>query len=562
MDRGAHIGRQALVTDMGRAAGLAAVYAAVAMVGLGFAVVGSNVTLLWAPSGIALAGVLVYGPRMAWGVFLGAFAANAATDIGTLASLGIALGNASEALVGAWLLQRVGHFDGALRTRQDVFALIGLAAGLSTAVSATVGASTLTLSGALPPDQIATAWLIWWLGDMMGVLVVAPVLLAWKHRSCRRPSAHEMLESMALVIVLLFVSYRIFGAPAAMMNGHYMASLAVFPFVIWGAVRFRLWGASGVTLLISLLAVWGTSRGTGPFAVGEALDSMLRWCAFAIVSAITGLLLAALVSEQRAAQRLLQASHQALEARVLERTQELADTNTRLQHSLHERRRLEAELIRASEAQQRRIGHDLHDGLGQQLTSMALLSGALHQSLSVRQAARSAQAEEPALADKALRITQMANDAAQVLRTVARGLSPVALEHGGLHAALSQLAQQTPVNPSVNCVYRGSEGITVTDPVLAINLYRIAQEAVHNALKHSKATEVAIDLARQGPAIALSVRDNGAGFNPEQPPGHEGLGLHSMAHRASLLGGHLQIISAPNQGSTIVVTYPDTGAVA
>lgn len=555
------LGHRPLFEDFTRAAWLAVAYAAVAMFGLGYAVVGSSVTLVWAPSGIALAGVLLYGRRMAWGIALGAFVANAATGIGLLPSLSVAVGNTAEALVGAWLLQRLACFDAALRTRRDVFAFIILAAGISTMVSASIGSLTLLMAQAVPADQLGTAWLIWWLGDMMGVLVVAPVLLAWKHRVVARPSLRELLEALALIAALLFVSHRIFGAPAPMMNGHYMASLAVCPFVIWGAVRFRLSGASGVTVLISILAVWGTARGTGPFAGGEVLDSMMRWCAFAIVAAITGLLLAALVSEQRWSQEQLQASHQALEMRVTERTRDLAEANAQLLHSLQERRRLEAELIRASEAQQRRIGQDLHDGLGQQLTSIALLSGALQQSLVLAQAgeasAEGERSQNAAAATKALRITQLANEAVHMLRTVARGLSPVALEHGGLHAGLEQLALHTQQSRAVTCVYQGSDEVQITDTVLAINLYRIAQEAVHNALKHSQATEVHIDLARVAQGVALTVRDNGTGFRPELMNDHEGLGLHSMAHRAVLLGGGLQVISAPGQGTRIVVTYPE-----
>jgi integral membrane sensor domain MASE1 len=199
--------------------------------------------------------------------------------------------------------------------RQDVFALIFLAVISSTVLSASVGTTALTLGRMTSFAEYPAVWLKWWLGDMMGVLVVAPPLL-WFSQPRFALSPLKTIEAICLVAALVLISHKIFGAPELAVNGYYPASLAVFPFVIWGALRFGQWGASLVTLVVSVLAIWGTTQGTGPFVVDLPVDSLVRWCAFAIVVAVTGLLLAALVAEQRRAQADLQSSHAELGGRV------------------------------------------------------------------------------------------------------------------------------------------------------------------------------------------------------------------------------------------------------
>jgi len=185
--------------------GVTALYVAAAKAGLAYSVVGSTVTLVWAPSGIALAALLVFGWRLAFAVALGAFLANAGTGIPLLAACSIAAGNTLEALVGAWLLLRIPQFDGGLKTRRDVLALIVLAAILSTSLSASVGTATLAGAGTVATEDYATVWLQWWLGDMMGMLVVAPPLLLSTRVALRPPSPRKLAEAFFLASALLIV---------------------------------------------------------------------------------------------------------------------------------------------------------------------------------------------------------------------------------------------------------------------------------------------------------------------------------------------------------------------
>lgn len=530
-----------------RLIGVALLYFFAAQAGLMFAVVGSTVTLVWPPSGIALVAILIFGYRIAFGIVLGAFLANAWTGLPILHAAGIAIGNALAALAGAILLQRLAHFRNTLDRRRDVFALIILAAIGSTTISALVGTATLTLGGIVAFSEYASVWLKWWLGDMMGVLVVAPLLLIWLTHPRPVFSSLQTVEAVGLFATLLAASDMIFATPELAGHGYYPAALAVFPFVIWGALRFDHWGATLTTGVISVMAIWGTTQGTGPFAVGSPVDSLVGWCLFVNVVAVTGLLLAASSAEQRRAQAEIKSAHDELEQRVRERTEELVKTNAGLEQEMTKRQRLEAALLQVSEAKQKSIGRELHDGLGQHLTSIAFFGATLQQQLHDR-----AQPE----ADAAQRIVELVNQSIDMTRRVARGLYPAALESQGLPAALGELADNTQFLEGVSCVLRADPDAGVSDPLIAINLYRIAQETIHNAVKHSQARHLWIDLGYVNGNHRLSVSDDGIGFDSERVEHGQGLGMHSLRARASQLGGSLEIERNTQGGTTVTVIYP------
>jgi two-component system, NarL family, sensor histidine kinase FusK len=525
--------------------GVTALYFVAAKAGLAQAVVANTVSLTWAPSGIALAALLVYGRRMAFAVALGAFLANAGTGMPLVAAGSIAAGNTLEALAGAWLLARFPGFDVGLRTRRDVLALIVLAAFFGTMVSAVVGVATLAAIGTVAPQDYATAWVKWWLGDMMGMLVVAPPLLLWVREPLRAPSPAKVVEALCLLALLVIVTLRIFGFAELAPTRYDAAPMAVFPFVIWGSLRFRQPGASLVTLVCAVMVVWGASQGTGPFMSGDSFYDVVQWCTFSIVVAVIGLVLAASIAEQQHAQAQLRHSHEKLEQRVTERTRDLLAVNADLHNEMTERRNLEIALIRVSEEQRRVIGSELHDGLGQHLTSLSLLCESLRQKLIDR-----AQPE----ADAAQRIGELIGEAAAMNRTAARGLYPVALEHGGLIAALEGLAEDTSSLRTMKCAVSVGRHVQVHDPLVAINLYRIAQEAVNNAVKYSQAGLIRIDLTRADGEHRLTLSDDGIGL---RAGADTGMGMYSMRYRANLLGGMLQVSDNFPRGTTVTVTYPD-----
>lgn len=525
---------------------LIVVYVVTARIGLTYAVVGNTVTLVWAPSGIALVALLRWGARLAPGVFLGAWLANLASGLPLGPAALIAIGNMGEAIAGYAMLSRFIHFRLDLARRRDIFALLICAGCLATVVAATLGSGALMLAGSTAIEDYAGVWLKWWLGDMLGILVIAPFLLVVLKHPLPRPSPVLVAEAIALLIVVIAFSYSIFGEPELAGQGYYPAALGVFPFLIWGALRFDHWGSVTVTLLVSTIAIWGTANGTGPFVVASPVDSLVGWCAFANTLGVTGLLLAALRAEQRRDHIALTMAHDELECRVKERTNELLQAYIRLKQSMEQRAELERNLVQVSESQQKRLGQELHDGLGQHLTSLSFLVAALAEQL--RQQGLKA-------AEQAERIERLIQEAITTTRQIARGLYPVSLEEQGFVNVLRELLHSTASATGIRCQFEAEVAELQLTPMAVINLYRFAQEAIANSIRHSQATQITIQLVRLDNCLELSICDNGIGIDESELKDPRGIGLTSLRERASLLGGKCEIATTPGDGARIVIRF-------
>jgi len=211
-----------------------------------------------------------------------------------------------------------------------------------------------------------------------------------------------------------------------------------------------------------------------------------------------------------------------------------------------DRRRLEKEILRISEQEQQRIGQDLHDGLGQMLTGIGLLSQHLARQLSDIDIDAAAQAQE---------ITSLIREADQQARALARGLVPVDIEAEGLATALKRLSRNAQTLFGVTCQVRTMGSPAAIDGSVVTHLFRIAQEAVSNAVKHGRANEVSIALAFAPDRLRLRIRDNGVGF-PSERSGESGMGVHIMHYRARIIGGMLEIRSVPEEGTSVTCTVP------
>jgi len=196
-----------------------------------------------------------------------------------------------------------------------------------------------------------------------------------------------------------------------------------------------------------------------------------------------------------------------------------------------DRKYLESEILEISEREQRRIGQDLHDGLSQRLRGVAYLSHVLAEDLT--------QKSLPEAKD-ASRITQLLNEALVETRGLARGLFPISLEADGLRSALAELATNVQNIYKISCRLVCSKPVLIEDSSTAMNLFRIAQEAIQNAIKHGKATRVVIRLIKKSETIELAVKDNGKGL-PKHFQKRQGMGLKIMDHRASMIGAELQV---------------------
>ncbi|MEP6672706.1 MAG: sensor histidine kinase [Chthoniobacter sp.] len=216
---------------------------------------------------------------------------------------------------------------------------------------------------------------------------------------------------------------------------------------------------------------------------------------------------------------------------------------SRAQLELSERLRLmEQEIISVSEREQVRIGHDLHDGVCQYLVAIAYTAGLLKQDL---------EKEAPAKAATAGEIADLLQDALVTARDLARGLSPVDSDEDGLASALESLALRTSKLMGVSCFLIYPKSVSIPDNTRAIHLFRIAQEAVSNAVKHGHARSVIIALESTGFELSLRVSDDGIGFDPGKVE-KGGMGLNTMRYRAHMEGGHLDI--EPNSPTGTVVT--------
>jgi serine phosphatase RsbU (regulator of sigma subunit)/integral membrane sensor domain MASE1 len=299
------IGRKPILSDgwarylVGLVA-LAAVYFGAAKLGLTMAFVAEQVTVVWPPAGIALAALLLGGYRMWPGVMFGAFLANATANepLGTAA--GIALGNTLEALAGAWMLRRLSKFDRALGCVKDVMGLVILAAGLSTMVGATIGVTSLCVGGVTSWRDFPAVWSVWWLGDAMGVLVVAPLVLTWG--GWRRIRWHRWLviEVSALLLASVIVSFVAFVERPAILSS---ASLAysIFPLLIWAAIRFGGSGAALAIFVASTIAIWGTLHGLGAFTAPTTHQRLMLLQIFMSAAVLSTSVLAAVTTEREGA---------------------------------------------------------------------------------------------------------------------------------------------------------------------------------------------------------------------------------------------------------------------
>jgi diguanylate cyclase (GGDEF)-like protein/PAS domain S-box-containing protein len=281
---------------------LALVYFVVGKLGLRLAFVNASASAVWPATGIALAALLLLG-RRAWpAIFLGAYLVNATTAGTTATSLGIALGNTLEALAGAWLVERFADGLRAFERVRSVFKFAVLTGVLATSVSACLGVGSLWLGGYVNRHDAAPVWLTWWLGDMGGSLMVAPLLLLWATRPRGRWSSGRVLEAALLAVALLAVGATVFGGLVPWTRSLSVLSL---PVLLWAALRFDQREAATATALLSGVAVFGALRGVGPFAQATPNTSLVLVQVFMATSAVTTLTVAATVLQRRRAEEAL-----------------------------------------------------------------------------------------------------------------------------------------------------------------------------------------------------------------------------------------------------------------
>jgi two-component system sensor kinase FixL len=214
---------------------------------------------------------------------------------------------------------------------------------------------------------------------------------------------------------------------------------------------------------------------------------------------------------------------------------------------ISDRKRLEQEMLEISEQEQQRIGQDIHDDLCQQLAAISCLVQASQQRV------KQSNAREAENLSEVVKLVSQANTRA---REMSRGLVPVVLEAGGLMAALGELVSSTEKVFRTTCRFRSDPPVYVDDNTTAVQLYRIAQEAVGNAIKHSRANRIEITLSKHNDKFILTVSDNGIGITDHAPGKGTGMGLLTMTHRSKMLGGRLHIAPGAHGGTIVTCEAP------
>jgi len=278
---------------------LAVTYLAAALAGLKLDAIAGFATLVWAPTGIALAATIVFGYRLWPAIFAGAFVANLWTGAPLLAATGIAIGNTLEALAGAAVLRRIPGFRIELDRLEDVGSFVVLAAGLCTTISASIGVASLFGAGTITSAQIAVTWRAWWLGDLVGALVIASLLLVWLGTRPLWRRTTRVAEAVAVFAALVSIDVYIFwGHPlggAASLEQTYL----VFPALIYTALRYGQRGAVTGVFITTAIAVWATVSGYGPFARPVLSQGLFALQTFMAVATATFLVLGASVADRQ-----------------------------------------------------------------------------------------------------------------------------------------------------------------------------------------------------------------------------------------------------------------------
>jgi signal transduction histidine kinase len=512
----------------------------VARLGLMLEAVAGFATLVWAPTGIALAALLRYGNGVWPGIAIGAFVANVLTGAPVPVALGIGTGNTLEALAAAYVLGAVG-FHRSLDRVRDALALVLFAAIGSTVLSATIGVASLLLGGLLPAGNVGETWRAWWVGDLIGDLVVAPLLLVWSAPRGQADPKRRPLEFLAVAVAVVATSLFIYEGPLRVDNGPsiFRHAYIFYPFLMWAALRFGQREVATTMFLVVAVAVAGTTMGRGPFALGSLHQSLFALQTFMAVSAATFVVLGASISERRQAasdlrktQRDLECAVQARDALISVASHELKTPLTALQLQVH---LIERTLSKSLEERPT-------EALGQKL---ALVN---------RQVARLAR-----LIDNLLDVSRITAGRLQLeLENV--DLAAIARE------AVSRFDEET---RSAMSLRAESAVVGQWDPG---RLDQVVTNLLSNAVKYGGGKPIEITVESIGDAGRIVVRDHGIGIAAQDQAriferferlagtktGGFGLGLWIVREIVRALSGSIEVESAPGAGATFVVELPKT----
>jgi signal transduction histidine kinase len=279
------------------------VYFVTAKIGLSLGAVSGFATLVWPPTGIALAAMLLLGYRYWPSIALGAFLVNFLTGASLPVAFGISAGNTLEALIGAYLLIRFTKIHISLERVRDVMGLIFFGAIGSTLVSATIGTTSLYAGGIISSSALNETWVAWWVGDALGNLIIAPLILVLSARFRYPVVPQRIIKAIAPVALLIAVSFVVFYGLPRLGVGPFHFYYIVFPMLVWIALKFGQRGGVIATFIVSFIAIWGTVATHDSSADLTLGQSLLLLQSFIGIMAATFMTMAAVVSEREQTQK-------------------------------------------------------------------------------------------------------------------------------------------------------------------------------------------------------------------------------------------------------------------
>jgi two-component system sensor histidine kinase UhpB len=478
---------------------------------------GNAIAAFWPPNAILLAAFLLIAPRLWGGVIAAVLIAHllAQAEIGVPISteLGWFVGNVSEALLGAALLYRFSNrktlFDSVRGT--VMFLIVGV-------FFAPFATSFLDAAVVVITHWGRDYWLLWLtrlFSNMLATVTFVPAIVAFgsHRRSIRNARFSRHVEALILVVLITVVTIVAYGGHDPVPDIVPVLVYAPVPFLLWGVLRFGAGGLGTSSALVALISLYNIMRGHGPFSARSLTENVLFMQILVATVTVPLMLLNAVLTERRRTQHRLQESN--------------------------------ARLIEIQELERKRIAGELHDDIGQQLSLVQL----------ELQQAQSIVEDNPTRSKELLRLVGSKVQAvSEATHQISHGLHPVHLEYLGLPLALRQLCSHIHSEAGLEVLYREKKVPSELPKNVSLGLFRVAQEALHNVIKHSHASKVTVELRKEQNHIVLQIADNGRGISMSD--GQTGLGLINMRERLESIGGTITFGAARGTGTNVEATVP------
>ena len=522
------------------------IYFALAKGGLALASIHPSATPIWPPTGVALAAVLVWGYRTWPAIFTAAVIANATTAGSVPTAIAIATGNSLEAVVGAYLINRWSSGCNTFSTPNSVakFALICFV--IATPISASIGLTSLATAGYIERTNFANAWVTWWLGDVTGALVIAPVIVLWASSHYHAFNRNEFLETVgvlatAAAVGLIAFSPLIEQTPSRDPLGF----LAILP-MLWAALRRGPRDTATVALVLAGITIWGTLTGGGPFTTADLNVSFLLVLMFLISITVPSLLLSADVEVRKKAEESLRRAQIELERKVAERTRELELANA---------------------AKSRFLAMASHD-LRQPLHALGLFVAQLRTPLKSGERTKTIERVDATRKE----MNEMFNSLLDISRLDAGILTPKITEFpiARLLQKIETRFDQATREKGLRLRVRRSDAWVRSDAML---LERILLNLVSNAVRYTLRGGIIVGCRRRGEMLRIEVWDSGPGIPEDQKQnifgeffqltapernryGGLGLGLAIVDRLRLLLNHQIDLASTVGRGSRFAILVP------